>query len=147
MDLIQATLNKLRIIQLLVIFTVAISAVVALSWNRSVSPWSMAHSWIALLAVFCLVEGVYLRHRFVSPATAALVADPTNARMLKRWEAWQILTLALAGAIALYGFVIRIVFRGASQESLGFYIAGIILLVVWTPRMPAGVAQLKRKPR
>jgi hypothetical protein len=138
MDSVQTTLRKLRILQLLVILLVAASGILALFWNKSASTWSMADSWILLIALFCLAEGFYLRRRFVSPATAALTANPSNAQILKRWEAWQVVTLALAGAIALYGFVIRVVLRGTIQQSLGFYIAGIILLLMWSPRTPAG---------
>ena len=135
MDAIRSKLRKLRIIQMILLGLVLISGVFVLS-SRSGTEWSAQHSLMAALAFLCLFEGFYVRRRFVARSGALLAADWTNSQALRQWESWQMVCLAMAGAIAMYGFVIRIVLRGTLKEAVPFYLLGIVLLFLWSPTMP-----------
>ena len=140
MNEIKSTLRRLRIIQLSVLGFLVMSACFAeVSFHGTSSHWSWQHSLMAGLASFCLFEGLYLRHRFLVPAALALAGDIKNPRALKSWEAWQVMSVAVAGSVAMYGVVVRTVFRGATWQAFLFYSVGLLLLLLWVPRMPPKV--------
>ena len=141
MGSIQSKLRKLRTIQFLLISLVLVSASLAVAAKAKSRPeWAASNSWITVLGAFCALEGFYIRRRFISPAGAALASNSADQQALRRWEAWQYLALMLASAIGFYGYVIRVVLHGTMEEALWFYLIGLVLLVIWTPRIPAQMA-------
>jgi len=83
-------------------------------------------------AVTELLLLVVFRKLMVGKAEQVLRTNPEDHAAAQRWLSGQILTLALAEAIALYGLVLR--FLGASRlESMPFGILGIALMIVFRP--------------
>jgi hypothetical protein len=138
---IKSTLRKLRLIQFLLMGFVLICALFAeLTAGRTGGRWTGAHWLVAGLAAVSMLEGFHFRHRFVKPSADALARDTRNLKALKRWEAWQLICLTMAGAVACYGLVVRIIFGGTFWQALLFYSVGLFLSVLWTPRRPAAIA-------
>ncbi len=131
---VKSKLGKLRLIQLLLIGFVLISAFFAeLAPGRTGGRWNWAHWLVAGLAAVCMLEGFHFRHRFLRPSADALARDTRNLKALKRWEAWQLMCLAMAESVACCGLVVRMVLGGTLWQALLFYSVGLFLLVLWTP--------------
>jgi hypothetical protein len=92
--------------------------------------------YVLSLATITIV-GVILvvRRTLVLQSAAALAARPNDLATLNRWRAGHIMTYALSEAIAVFGFVLRIMGFTLSQVAY-FYIAGFILLLFFGPRRP-----------
>src|SRR4029077_3211520 len=102
MDEIKSKLRKLRLIQLLLIAFVLISASLAeLTFARTGSHWSLQHWLMSGLAVVCMLEGFNFRYRFLPPASVALARDPASPKALRRWEAWLMMCITMAGTVAM----------------------------------------------
>lgn len=87
------------------------------------------------LAVLELAAGVMIRKLMVESAETALQTDPADQRALLKWSAGQMVAFALCEAIALYGFVLRMV--GAPRAyAIGFYVTGAAFLLLFAPRRP-----------
>jgi hypothetical protein len=129
-------LRKLRIIQSLLIGVLLIPALLAefvsarTGGRRAWLLWVMAG-----LALVCILEGRYLRYRLISQAGELLVKYPDNPQALRRWEAGQLIGLAMAATVGLYGLVERL-FGASLWQALLFYSVGLFLLLLWTPRPP-----------
>ena len=67
----------------------------------------------------------------------ALQNDPANPKSLQQWQAAQIIGMAFAEAVVFYGVVVRMVLGGTLWQAAPFYAAGLFLLLLWTPRLPA----------
>jgi len=135
---INATLKQLRLIQAGIVLFLFISITLGeLAPKRSVPPWSFSHSLIAALGLVCLLEAFNFRYRFLPAAAAKLARNVTDATALRRWRAWQLMCIAMAASSAFYGIVIRTALHGPLWQALLFYVPGICLLLIWTPRLPA----------
>jgi hypothetical protein len=78
---------------------------------------------------------------FVLRSEATLAALPEDAVALKRWRAGYIFTYALCEAVALFGFVLRILGFTLSEVA-PFYIVGFVLMILFSPhRPPTGIAK------
>jgi hypothetical protein len=78
---------------------------------------------------------------FVLRSEAALAAQPGDAVALKRWRAGYIFTYALCEAVALFGFVLRILGFTLS-EVVPFYIVAFVLMILFSPhRSPSGITK------
>jgi hypothetical protein len=69
----------------------------------------------------------------VAPAEAVLRLQPDDAASTIRWRTGCIVTYALSEAVALFGLMLRITGFALSQVAV-FYIAGILLLLFFSPR-------------
>jgi hypothetical protein len=91
---------------------------------------------LALIATSTVFVLFFLRRITVRRAEPALVGPAIDSNALARWRAGIILTLALAEAIALYGFVLRML--GFSLSAVApFYVAGCTLMLFLGPRKPS----------
>ena len=70
-----------------------------------------------------------------------LVKDSSNLKALRQWKAGQIVGMAFAEAIVFYGVVVRMVLDGTLRQASSFFVAGLLLLLLWTPRMPDMLTQ------
>lgn len=137
MNEIKAKLRRLRIIQCYLIVSLVASATFAeLTFGRPGSRWSSWHSLMVALAIMLALEGFRFRRRNLASAAAVLARDPGNPEALSRWAAWQTICLMMAVAVAGYGVLMRVFLRGTLWEALLFYVAGLFLLLLWTPRAP-----------
>jgi hypothetical protein len=74
---------------------------------------------------------------FVLRSEATLADQPDDAAALKRWRTGHIFTYALCEIVALFGFVLR--FMGFTlSEVVPFYIVGIALMLLFSPRRTKG---------
>jgi F0F1-type ATP synthase membrane subunit c/vacuolar-type H+-ATPase subunit K len=133
----KSRLSKLRL------FHVAFIASVPLyGWfaenirHRGSSNWTSWHWVVTGLALCVALAGFRLRRRIIGRSEKALAKDASDPKALKQWEAGQLIGLAFAENIALWGVLLRVVLAGALWEASLFYAAGLFLLLLWTPQMP-----------
>jgi len=136
MDNVKRTLNMIRAA---LIFAIAIYMFigerVAVGTVGPVN--AMLFQILAVVAVVNIVVILIVRHSMVMPALVVLQRDPGDSAASRRWRGGYIVTYALCEAIALYGFVLRIM--GFSYRMIvPFYLASFILLIFLSPRVPQG---------
>jgi len=90
---------------------------------------SPAVRWIVLaLALTCSVQGFTLQRRIVSrPQRGSGASTPFT-----RWRAGNIVRLAFATAVGLYGLVLS-EFGGPLWQVNSLFIIGLVLLLIWRP--------------
>jgi F0F1-type ATP synthase membrane subunit c/vacuolar-type H+-ATPase subunit K len=77
---------------------------------------------------------VFLRSRMIGPSVESLLSNPSDESALKKWRTGVFVSLVMASTIVLFGLVLK--FMGATWNVAGwFFIAGILLLLMWTPRL------------
>jgi hypothetical protein len=132
----EATLKKLRIIQIALIAWLAFLIYLAEHIHSSSAALKPAVLWaIVALGIYLMIMILSYRVRRLSPALEKLRHQPSDAAALKKWELWSITILVLSQSLGLYGMCLRVL--GASfSQALGFYAGGIILLLLFTPRRP-----------
>ena len=137
MSEIKAKLRKLRIIQALLIgIIVAHASLFEVFFSEAHSRWSLWHSLTAGLGMVCALEGFHFRRRYLAPAAAALARDPRNPKAVQRWAGWHSICLLMATAVGAYGLWVRMFLRGSLLQALLFYVVGLFLLLLWTPKAP-----------
>jgi hypothetical protein len=87
------------------------------------------------IAIAVFILALTSRSKILGPASAALLRRPNDALTLKNWRAGQSLSLVLSHSIAVYGLVIQMAGH-RRYESLPFYVAACLLLLVWMPHAP-----------
>ena len=90
---------------------------------------------VAAVSVMTVVSLFILRRIMVLPALATLRNSPADVQALGRWRAGYIVSYALCEAVALYGFVLRVLGFPFSQVVL-FYVASLGLLLYYRPQLP-----------
>ena len=90
---------------------------------------------IVAVCLCVLIVGIVLRKRLVDGPAAALRANPDDLASLQRWKAGQIATYALAEAVVLFGFVVRVLGSGRPRAFV-IYAAGLVFMTLWAPRRP-----------
>lgn len=75
-----------------------------------------------------------LRGKMIRPAVNKLQRSPQDSAALAAWMSGNILSFVFALSVALYGGVIRVM--GFSWNIAAcFFVAGFLLLLLWTPRL------------
>jgi hypothetical protein len=87
------------------------------------------------IAIAVFIFALSVRSKILRPASAALLLRPNDALTLKNWRAGQSLSLILSHSIAVYGLVIQMAGH-PRYESLPFYVAACLLLLIWMPHAP-----------
>ena len=131
-----ATLQFLRVIQ--TAFLVAVVIYIAIAEKAGPrEPKDVKQIQILLMLMAATPVGVILffRQRLIPPAEEVLRTQPEDANALRRWRTANFITLVLAEAVVLYGFVLRFM-GGTLLQAAPFYAAGVLLMVVFTPRRP-----------
>jgi hypothetical protein len=90
----------------------------------------------ALVAVVTIAVMFVLRRKTISEAMATLRTSPEDASALARWRAGYVITYAMCEAVALYGFVLRMLGFFLPQVA-PFYLAAILLMLFYGPRRPS----------
>jgi hypothetical protein len=133
----KSRLSKLRLFH--VAFIASVPLYVWFAENiqpRCDSNWTSRHWAVTGLAVWTAFGGFRLRRRIIGRSEKALAKNASDTKALKQWEAGQIIGLAFAEAIVLWGVVLRVVLSCALWQTSLFYAAGLFLQLLWTPRMP-----------
>jgi hypothetical protein len=90
----------------------------------------------ALIAVLTVALMFVVRRKSIAASTATLREHPEDATALARWRTGYVITYVLCEAVALYGFVLRMMGFSLTQVA-PFYLAAILLMLYYSPRRPA----------
>jgi hypothetical protein len=83
--------------------------------------------------------GIFFRRRNLLPAAAQLRVDANNVSAITRWRLGNLFSFCISMNVVLFGFVLKIL--GSTWIVAGpFFAAGILLLVLWRPRMAVSTA-------
>jgi hypothetical protein len=74
-----------------------------------------------------------LRQKLLFAPATALVSDPENAVLLRRWRAGNIVSFAFAESVMLFGVVLKFLGERWSIVSI-FFGVGLLLLLLWAPQ-------------
>ncbi len=100
------------------------------------SDWTLWHWLMTGLALYAGLAGFFFRRTLMRRSEDALAKDATDPKALKQWETGQLIGMSMAEGVVVMGFVVRVVLGGVLWQASMFYAAGLLLLLLWTPRMP-----------
>lgn len=84
-----------------------------------------------------IVALIFIMRRVLATGPQSpLAGQSVDASVLNRWRTGHIMTYALSEAIALFGLVLRMLGFSLSQVA-PFYVAGFVLLLFFSPRLPS----------
>jgi F0F1-type ATP synthase membrane subunit c/vacuolar-type H+-ATPase subunit K len=92
-----------------------------------------------VLAISCVAAsgigiGFFYRSRLFPPLAEAFAKDREDAAASRKWFIGVVLSCVFCETTILFGLVLRIL--GTSWDISGiFFIAGILLLLAWTPKL------------
>jgi hypothetical protein len=137
----KAGLSKLRLFQLAMIVSIPMFGWVAeIDRDPGSDSWTLWHWLVTGLVLWMVFGATRIRSRLIARSRQALAKDASDPKALKPWVSGQIIGIAIAENIALWGLVVRMVLGGAFWQALLFYTASLILLLIWTPRLPIDLA-------
>jgi hypothetical protein len=132
----KSKLRKLRLIQLALIAVIPIGVWIAeIGRGPGSSDWTLRQWLVTGLVLWSTVGGFRLRRRLMHRSGETLAKEPSNPKDLRQWEAGQLIELAMAESVVWWGLVLRMAFGGALWQASMFYVAGLFLLLLWTPRL------------
>lgn len=138
---LRASVGKLRLIQFAMIVAVPMFGWVAEMDRRPGSnSWTLWHWAVSAVALWIVFAGANFRRRVLTRASTSLAKDASDPKALKQWESGQIVGMAFAENIALWGLLVRMVLGGAFWQASLYYSVSLILLLYWTPRLPIALA-------
>jgi F0F1-type ATP synthase membrane subunit c/vacuolar-type H+-ATPase subunit K len=133
----KSKLRKLRLIQFVMIAAIPMYGWIAESvLGRGSNDWTVWHWVMAALAVYAGVVGFFFRRKLMRRAEEVLANDASNPTAIKQWRAGQLVAMACAEGVVLWGVVVRFILGGALWQASLFYASGFFLLLLWTPMMP-----------
>ena len=91
---------------------------------------------MAGLALYAALGGFFFRRTLMRRSEDALAKDATDPKALKQWETSQIIGMSMAEGVVVMGLVVRVVLGGTLWQASLFYAVGLLLLLLWTPRLP-----------
>lgn len=94
---------------------------------------AMLFQVMAIVAVANVVSILVVRRSMVAPSLAALGSNSSDLPALNRWRTGYVVTYALCEAVALYGFILRIM-GFTFRIVVPFYLASVILMIYFGPR-------------
>ena len=99
----------------------------------------------AITGLACVIALVayQFRRKKLQPALAQLRKDPNDPEALKSWRFGTIVPSVFAESIGLFGFLFRIVGAGR-RVSWPFFLASLVLLATWRPRMDLSAASSRQ---
>lgn len=137
-----STYSQLRLIHLAFVFTwfVYLGLLFYLQFPEKSVPITFPVA-LGVFAISTISVARTLRQKLLFAPAAALVSDPQNAALLRRWRAGNILSFAFAESIMLFGVVLK--FLGEQWKIVSVFFGVGLVLVLWAPRkietLPSGV--------
>jgi hypothetical protein len=101
--------------------------------NRVTTPNLILFYALTFAAITAVGAILVIRRTMVVPSETALRIRTDDAVSVNRWRTGCIVTYAMSEAVALFGLVLRITGFTLSQVA-AFYIAGIVLLLFFSPQ-------------
>ncbi len=140
-DEFKSRLRMLRLAQWALIAAVLMFVRVGeLAGGPGSNDWTWKHTLVTGFALWAVWGGFRFRRRMVNRSKSTLAKDASDLRAAKQWQAGQLVALAAAENIALWGLLIRAAVGGALWQASLFYAVSLALLLLWTPRLPTEVA-------
>ena len=133
----KAKIRKLRMIQVAHLVTIPI-----LVWVANMVPpadsieWSLWDWAITGFVLYSVCVGFFLRRKLMRSVGDALRKDPFDAKAVKQWQTAQLVGISLAEVPTVSGWALQFFFGVTIEQAASFYVAGLLLLLLWTPRMP-----------
>lgn len=90
---------------------------------------------LAVVSLAIVIIALGLRRKYVGSAEETLRLSPDNPTALGRWRVGQILSLALAESVAVYGLALRLI-GTPLKVAAPFYVGAIVLMALWWPQRP-----------
>ena len=88
----------------------------------------------ALAALSSVNIGWTMRGKLLASSLEALQREPEDRIALARWRSANVLSFAFAESVTLFCLALKVL--GASWTTAGgFFAGGLILLLLWTPRL------------
>jgi hypothetical protein len=129
-------LKLLRIVQLAMMATVVAYAVVGQVADFGPRAMNPALNYGLTTTAVMIVGVIFIVRRTLVMRSAESLADhPQDALALNHWKTGYLATYVLCEVLAVFGLVLRLL-GGTFQQSLPFYISGIVLLFFFSPRPP-----------
>jgi hypothetical protein len=131
------TLRTLRVVQLAMLGSILLYAVVGELVGPKARAVNPAVSYIFTTMGVAIVGIIFVvRRTLVLRSAETLAANPEDSLTLNHWKTGYVATYALCEALAAFGIVLR--FMGFNfQQSLPFYVGGLVLLLFFGPQKPA----------
>jgi hypothetical protein len=131
------TLRTLRVLQLMMVGSILLYAVVGELAGPAARAVSPSLSYIFTTMGVAIVGIVFVvRRTLVLRSAETLASNPDDSLTLNHWKTGYVATYALCEGLAVFGIVLR--FMGFTfQQSLPFYVGGLVLLFFFAPRKPA----------
>jgi hypothetical protein len=132
----QGTLRTLRAVQWTMLASIVLYALVGEVLGGAKGSAGPALDYIFTTAGVAIVGIILVVRRTLVLRTAEnLASHPDDSLTLSHWKSGYIATYTLCEALGLFGLVLR--FTGCTfQQSLPFYIGGVVLLTFFAPRQP-----------
>ena len=134
----EKSLQQMRVLHLAFVITWFLFIfILQVQLKPSVSPIEpITVGALALAAVSSVSIGWTMRGKQLEMATEVLRREPEDRSALARWRFANILSCAFAESVTLFGFALKVL--GASWGIAGWFFAGgLILLLLWAPRLEA----------
>jgi hypothetical protein len=130
------TLRMLRAVQLVMLGSILVCAVLGELAGPSARAVNPALSYVFTTIGVAIVGIIFVvRRTLVLRSAESLASNPDNSLTLNHWKTGYFATYALCEVLALFGIVLR--FMGFNfQQSLPFYVGGLVLLFFFGPRKP-----------
>jgi hypothetical protein len=123
----------LRILQTLMAFAIGVYAVVGeLVGTKTPHQIGIIYVMLVLIAACMAGVGHIIRRHMIENAERTLTTDPENSKALRLWVGAQVLSFAVADAVALLGLLARLLGSTFFAVSL-FYLGGLFLFWVFRP--------------
>jgi hypothetical protein len=129
----EQSIRMLAILRYALLGSILLYIAVGETLGRMVAPKMMVFYALTFAAITTVGAMLVIRKTMVAPAEAVLRLQPDDAASTIRWRTGCIVTYALSEAVALFGLMLRITGFALSQVAV-FYIAGILLLLFFSPR-------------
>lgn len=133
----QATLRFLRIFQGILLASMVLyptaAGMMSLHFDKPLNP-AMFGSLTVVSAIYVGIA-LWFQITRIRPALETLQARPDDATSLDRWRSGVIVSCVMLEAVVLTGFALRFI-GGTFLESLPFYCAGILFMLIYWPQRP-----------
>ena len=90
---------------------------------------------LAFMALADLTVGFFMRSSMLESAREAYRKNPKDDSWVRGWRGGNFIAFVFAETVVLFGMVVRIT-SGSREFALPFYIVGVAVLILWTPRRP-----------
>ena len=127
--------TTLQIVRVAMLFGIAIYLFIIKQLPTHARANAVIYFSFGLVAFWILLGLFAFRQKLIKRSENVLASNPDDAVAQKQWRTGYLRTYAFSEAIALYGVVLH--FLGFTMAQVApFLIAGFLLIVFYSPRLP-----------